>query len=106
MKLKGDNKLMKKLTTFFITHKSAVISCVCGLAAGAIAAIIVFAAIFFGYFRIAPQDTVNVTITPAEINGTKEDGSAITGFIIEKDEVEYLITDYWNPIQLQETVEK
>ena len=97
---------MEKLSIFFITHKTEVISCVCGLVAGAIAAIAIFAAIFFGYFHVSPQDTVGVTITPAEINGTKEDGSAITGFIIEKDEVEYLITDYWNPIQLQETVEE
>lgn len=49
---------------------------------------------------MSPQDTVGITITPTEITGTKEDGSVITGFMIEKDGSQYLVTDYWTPIQL------
>ena len=92
-------------STFLVRHKNKIVSAVCGLVAGAIAALLIFAAIFFGYFHIQPQDAIGVTITPAEITGTKEDGSAITGFIIESKGNQYLITDYLAPIQMVDEVQ-
>lgn len=78
---------------------------VCGLMAGAIAALALLAAILFGYYQVQPQEAVNITITQAVIQGTKEDGSQINGFIITtEDGDEYLITDYWNPILLSEDI--
>lgn len=77
----------------------------CGLVAGAIAALALIAAILFGYYQVQPQEAVNITITQAVIQGTKEDGSQINGFIITtEDGDEYLITDYWNPILLSEDI--
>ena len=77
----------------------------CGLVAGAIAALAFLAVILFGYYQVQPQEAVNITITQAVIQGTKEDGSQINGFIITtEDGDEYLITDYWNPILLSEDI--
>lgn len=91
--------------TFAVRHKNKIMATICGLVAGAIAALLIFAAIFFGYFHIQSQDAIGVTITPAEITGTKEDGSAITGFIIESEGNQYLITDYLAPIQMVDEVQ-
>lgn len=78
---------------------------ICGLVTGAIAALVLLAAILFGYYQVQPQEAVNITITQAVIQGTKEDGSQINGFIITtEDGDEYLITDYWNPILLSEDI--
>lgn len=92
-------------STFLVRHKNKIVSAVCGLVAGAIAAIALLAAILFGYYQVQPQEAVNITITQAVIQGTKEDGSQINGFIITtEDGDEYLITDYWNPILLSEDI--
>lgn len=89
------------VSTFLVRHKIKIIAALCGLAAGAFAALALLGAILFGYYQVSPQDTVNITITQAVIQGTKEDGSAINGFIITtEDGIEYLVTDYWNPIEL------
>lgn len=91
--------------TFLVRHKNKIVAAACGLAAGAITALVILAAILFGYYHVEPQETVNITITQAEIQGTKEDGSPINGFIITtEDGDEYLITDYWNPILLSEDI--
>lgn len=90
------------VSTFLVRHKVKIIAALCGLAAGAFAALALLGAILFGYYQVSPQDAVNITITQAVIQGTtKEDGSPINGFIIitENDE-RYLVTDYWSPIQL------
>lgn len=92
-------------STFLVRHKNKIVSAVCGLVAGAVAAIALLAAILFGYYQVHPQEAVNITITQAVIQGTKEDGSQINGFIITtEDGDEYLITDYWNPILLSEDI--
>lgn len=91
--------------TFLVRHKNQIIAAMCGLVAGAIAALALLAAILFGYYHVQPQEAVNITITQAVIQGTKEDGSQINGFIITtEDGDEYLITDYWNPILLSEDI--
>ena len=91
--------------TFLVRHKNKIVAAICGLAAGAIAALALLAAILFGYYQVQPQEAVNITITQAVIQGTKEDGSPINGFIITtEDGDEYLITDYWNPILLSEDI--
>lgn len=90
---------------FLVRHKNQIIAAVCGLVAGAIAALALLFAILFGYYQISPQDAVHVTITDAIIEGTKEDGSQINGFIITtEDGTEYLVTDYWNPIVLSDDI--
>ena len=62
-------------------------------------------AILFGYYQVSPQDAVNIKITPAVIQGTKEDGSEINGFVITtEDGTEYLVTDYWTPIMLSDSI--
>ena len=92
-------------STFLVRHKNKIVSAVCGLVAGAIAALALLAIILFGYYQISPQDAVHVTITEAVIEGTKEDGSQINGFIITtEDGTEYLVTDYWSPIVLIDDV--
>lgn len=91
--------------TFIVRHKNKIIAAVCGLMAGAIVALALLSAILFGYYQISPQDAVYVTITDAVIEGTKEDGSQINGFIITtEDGTEYLVTDYWNPIVLSDDI--
>lgn len=91
--------------TFLVRHKNKIIAAACGLVAGAIAAIAILAAILFGYYHVQPQEAVNITITQAVIQGTKEDGSQINGFIITtEDGTEYLVTDYWSPIILSDDV--
>lgn len=91
--------------TFLVRHKNQIVAAVCGLVAGAIAALTLLAAILFGYYHVEPQETVNITITQAVIQGTKEDGSEINGFIITtEDGTEYLVTDYWNPIVLSDDI--
>ena len=90
---------------FLVRHKNQIIAAVCGLVAGAIAALALLFAILFGYYQISPQDVVHVTITDAVIEGTKEDGSQINGFIITtEDGTEYLVTDYWSPIVLSDDI--
>lgn len=90
---------------FLVRHKNQIIAAVYGLVAGAIAALALLFAILFGYYQISPQDAVHVTITDAIIEGTKEDGSQINGFIITtEDGTEYLVTDYWNPIVLSDDI--
>ena len=92
-------------STFLVRHKNKIVAAVYGLVAGAIAALALLAAILFGYYQVQPQEAVNITITQAVIQGTKEDGSQINGFIITTaDGDEYLITDYWNPILLSEDI--
>lgn len=92
-------------STFLVRHKNKIVAAACGLVAGAIAALALLAAILFGYYQVQPQEAVNITITQAVIQGTKEDGSQIHGFIITtEDGDEYLITDYWNPILLSEDI--
>lgn len=92
-------------STFIVRHKNKIVTAACGLVAGAIAALALLAAILFGYYQVQPQEAVNITITQAVIQGTKEDGSQINGFIITtEDGDEYLITDYWNPILLSEDI--
>ena len=86
--------------SFMVRHRQVIISCVSAAVTSLIILAVVLAAIFFGYFHVSPQDLVDVTIVPIEITGTKEDGSPITGFMIEKDGSQYLVTDYWTPIQL------
>lgn len=85
---------------FFFRHKAVItniiISCVVSIAATCG----IFAAIFFGYFHVSPQDVVDIQVVPADITGTKDDGSPIIGFIIEKGSQQYLVTDYWTPIQM------
>lgn len=89
--------------TFIVRHKNKIISAVCGLVAGAVAALALLGAVLFGYYGIQPQDAVGVTIAPTEIQGTKEDGSKISGFIITTDDgTQYLVTDYWTPIMLSD----
>lgn len=89
------------VSTFLVRHKIKIIAALCGLVAGAFAALALLGAILFGYYQVSPQDAVNITITQAVIQGTKEDGSEINGFIITtEDGIEYLVTDYWNPIEL------
>lgn len=91
--------------TFITRHKNILINGICGFMAGMLAAIIILFSILFGYYRISPQDAVNVTITDAVIEGTKEDGSQINGFIITtEDGTEYLVTDYWSPIVLSDDI--
>ena len=85
--------------------KNQIIAAVCGLVAGAIAALVLLFAILFGYYQVSPQDAVDIKITPAVIQGTKEDGSEINGFIITtEDGTEYLVTDYWTPIMLSDSI--
>lgn len=92
-------------STFIVRNKNKILAAVCGLVAGAFAALAFLAAILFGYYHVQPQEAVNITITQAAIQGTKEDGSQINGFIITtEDGDEYLITDYWNPILLSEDI--
>lgn len=94
---------MEKIREFLAGHKTGLISCVCGLVAGAVAALALLSAILFGYYQLSPQDSIGVTINRTEINGTKEDGGPITGFIIELDDgSSYLVTDYFSPIYLSE----
>lgn len=90
------------LSTFLVRHKLKIISIVCGAVAGALVALALLGAILFGYYQVSPQDVFNITIQKTEIQGTtKEDGSPINGFLIStEDDERYLITDYWNPIQL------
>ena len=90
---------------FLVRHKNQIIAAVCGLVAGAIAALALLFAILFGYYQISPQNAVHVTITDAIIEGTKENGSQINGFIITtEDGTEYIVTDYWNPIVLSDDI--
>lgn len=91
--------------TFITGHKDILANSICGFVAGMLAAIIILFSILFGYYQISPQDAVHVTITDAVIEGTKEDGSQINGFIITtEDGTEYLVTDYWNPIVLSDDI--
>lgn len=93
---------MRKIRKFLVRHRVVLANTVCGLAAGAFAALALLFSILFGYYQVSPQDAVDVTITPANIKGEKEDGSAITGFILDVDGNQYLITDYYEPIELKE----
>ena len=96
---------MEKIRKFFTKHKDTLVNTLCGFVAGMLAAIIILFSILFGYYQISPQDAVHVTITDAIIEGTKEDGSQINGFIITtEDGTEYLVTDYWNPIVLSDDI--
>ena len=90
---------------FLVRNKNKIVAAACGLVAGAITALALLAAILFGYYHVQPQEAVNITITQAVIQGTKEDGSQINGFIITtEDGTEYLVTDYWNPIVLSDDI--
>ena len=92
-------------STFLVRNKNKIVAATCGLVAGAITALALLAAILFGYYQVQPQEAVNITITQAAIQGTKEDGSQINGFIITtEDGTEYLVTDYWNPIVLSDDI--
>ena len=93
---------MEKIRKFFTKHKDTLTNTLCGFVAGMLAAIIILFSILFGYYQVSPQDVVHVTITPANIKGEKENGSAISGFILEVDGSQYLITDYYEPIALKE----
>lgn len=88
------------IKTFIIRNRVILASCVAAIVAAILTVLAAMAIVFFGYFHVEPQSLTQVTIVPTEIVGTKEDGSAISGFIIEKDDTQYLVTDYWNPIQL------
>lgn len=91
--------------TFIVRHKDVLTNTLCGFVAGMLAAIIILFSILFGYYQIQPQEAVHVTITDAIIEGTKEDGSQINGFIITtEDGTEYLVTDYWSPIVLSDDI--
>lgn len=90
---------------FLVRHKNQIVAAVCGLVAGAIAALALLFAVLFGYYQVSPQDAVNITITQVVIQGTKEDGSQINGFVITtEDGTEYLVTDYWTPIMLSDSI--
>lgn len=90
---------------FLVRHKNQIVAAVCGLVAGAIAALALLFAVLFGYYQVSPQDAVDIKITPAVIQGTKEDGSEINGFVITtEDGTEYLVTDYWTPIMLSDSI--
>ena len=91
--------------TFIARHRDVLTNTICGFVAGMLAAIIILFSILFGYYQISPQDAVHITITDAIIQGTKEDGSQINGFIITtEDGTEYLVTDYWTPIVLSDEI--
>lgn len=89
---------------FISRHTSTIKACLAGALFGALAALAVLAGVLFGYFKVSPTDTVNIEIKSAVIEGTKDDGSPINGFIIKdtRDNTEYLITDYWTPIMLSD----
>lgn len=96
---------METIRNFLSEHKDILTNTLCGFVAGMLAAIIILFSILFGYYQISPQDAVHVTITDAIIEGTKEDGSQINGFIITtEDGTEYLVTDYWSPIVLSDDI--
>lgn len=96
---------MEKIRKFFTKYKDILANSICGFVAGMLAAIIILFSILFGYYQVQPQDAVHVTITDAIIEGTKEDGSQINGFIITtEDGTEYLVTDYWSPIVLSDDI--
>lgn len=96
---------MKKIKCFFNKHKSTFITIIISVIVSAIVAIAVFSSIMFGYYKVSPQDVANITIQRTEIQGTKEDGSQIYGFLIKtEDGTEYLVTDYWNPIALTDDI--
>lgn len=96
---------METIRNFLSEHKDTLTNTLCGFVAGMLAAIIILFSILFGYYQISPQDAVHVTITDAIIEGTKEDGSQINGFIITtEDGTEYLVTDYWSPIVLSDDI--
>lgn len=91
--------------TFITRYKDILANSICGFVAGMLAAIIILFSILFGYYQVQPQDAVHVTITNAIIEGTKEDGSQINGFIITTENgTEYLVTDYWSPIVLSDDI--
>lgn len=91
--------------TFITRYKDILANSICGFVAGILAAIIILFSILFGYYQVQPQEAVHVTITDAIIEGTKEDGSQINGFIITtEDGTEYLVTDYWSPIVLSDNI--
>lgn len=91
--------------TFITRYKDILANSICGFVAGMLAAIIILFSILFGYYQVQPQDAVHVTITDTIIEGTKEDGSQINGFIITtEDGTEYLVTDYWSPILLSDDI--
>lgn len=91
--------------SFVIRHRNQIIAGVTGALFGALAALLLLAGVFFGYYKVSPQEAVDITIKQADIKGTKEDGSKINGFIIQhEDGSEYLVTDYWVPIQMDDTV--
>lgn len=88
---------------FLVRHRLTIKACIAGGIAGIVTALLVLYGILFGYYNISPQDVVRISIIRTEINGTKEDGSPITGFTIEtEDGSRYLITDYYAPIYLSE----
>lgn len=88
---------------FLVRHRRTIKACIAGGIAGIVTALLVLYGILFGYYNISPQDVVRISIIRTEINGTKEDGSPITGFTIEtEDGSRYLITDYYAPIYLSE----
>lgn len=90
---------------FISEHKNAIIAGVTGALFGALAALLLLAGIMFGYYQVSPQEAVDIVIKQADIKGTKEDGSKINGFIIQhEDGAEYLVTDYWMPIQMNDSV--
>lgn len=90
---------------FITRYKDILANSICGFVAGMLAAIIILFSILFGYYQVQPQEAVHVTITDAIIEGTKEDGSQINGFIITtEDGTEYLVTDYWSPIVLSDDI--
>ena len=92
-----------KIREFANRHKNGIVAVACGLVSGAIVSMAFLSAVLFGYYKVSPQDTVGITIKEADIQGSKEDGSAINGFVIEKDDgTEYLVTDYWAPIVLSD----
>lgn len=96
---------METIRNFLSKYKDTLTNTFCGFVAGMLAAIIILFSILFGYYQISPQDAVHVTITDAIIEGTKEDGSQINGFIITtEDGTEYLVTDYWSPIVLSDNI--
>lgn len=97
---------MDKIKDFFKRHKGGIVRGIISAIIGGVAALAVIAATLFGYYGIQPQEAVNIEIRQAVIQGTvHEDGSEIQGFIIvTEDGTEYLVTDYWEPIALTDSI--
>lgn len=92
---------MSKKTIIITTLSSVILS--------AIVTCAVLYGLLFAHFKIDPTTVVrNFEIERATIvgpEGTEDDGAVdITGFILRDSDsdTEYLITDYWAPIQLSD----